>query len=92
MDEIINCIIQLEAMKNYLMESASTMEKHTNDLHQTLNAYKEQGFPSDIANNYERAHLDQTRSSAEAVAMRIRTFHCSYIDGVIEDLKRALAR
>ena len=89
---LVTQINQLEAMKNYLMESSNLMEKHAKDLHDALISYKAQGFPPDIADKYERAHLDQTRSSVEAIAMRINMYHCNYIDGVIQDLMRALGR
>ena len=86
--ELVVQINQLEAMKNYLMESAALMEKYAKDLHDTLISYKTQGFTPDIADKYEKAHLNQARMTVEAIAMRIKTFHCLYIDGVIEDLKR----
>ena len=90
--ELVISINQLEAMKNYLIESARLMEQHVKDLQNALESYKAQGFPPDIADNYERAHLDQTRCTVEAIANRINTLHCNYIDGVIDDLKRALGR
>ena len=88
---IIYQINQLESMKNYLIESAKLMEQHTKNLHDSLESYKAQGFPSDIADKYERAHLDQVRCTVEALANRINTLHQIYLDGVKDDLTNALS-
>jgi hypothetical protein len=85
-------IQKLEEMKSYLGDFCMLMNDHTEELRSNLHNYKAQGFPKEIADTYEQRHYAPARLTVEQMITRIHTLHYSYIDGVIEDLKRAISR
>jgi hypothetical protein len=85
-------IQKLQDMKSDLNEFAIIMNNHMEELRQNLYNYKAQGFPREISDKYEQRHYAPARMTVEQMISRIYTLHYNYIDGVIEDLTRALNR
>lgn len=85
-------IAKLNEMKDYLREFSQMMRDHMEELRNELYMNKAQGFPAEISDRYEQRHYAPARQTIEQMTQRIYTLHYNYIDGVIEDLTRALNR
>jgi len=85
-------IQKLQDMKSDLNDFSVLMNDHMEELRGNLYTYKSQGFPTEISDRYEQRHYAPARATVEQMIRRIYSLHYSYIDGVIEDLTRALNR
>jgi hypothetical protein len=85
-------IQKLQDMKSDLNDFCMLMNNHLEELRGNLYAYKAEGFPKEISDKYEQRHYAPARQTVEQMINRIYTLHYNYIDGVIEDLTRALNR
>ncbi|MDR2286621.1 MAG: hypothetical protein LBE04_03985 [Prevotellaceae bacterium] len=85
-------IQKLEEMKSFLGEFCMLMNDQMEELRNNLHNYRAQGFPTEISDKYEERHYAPARSTVEQMITRIHTLHYNYIDGVIEDLTRAINR
>jgi len=85
-------IQKLQDMKSDLNDFCVVMNDHMEDLRGNLYAYKAAGFPKEISDKYELRYYAPARATVEQMINRIYTLHYNYIDGVIDDLTRALNR
>ena len=85
-------IQKLQEMESYLGEFCVAMNQYINDLLNDLHSYKAAGFPSEVANKYESYYYAPTRNEVQEMITRIQTYHCQYIESVIEVLDRARNR
>lgn len=89
---LVTQIHKVEQMKKDLTDYCSMMKSYMDEVHNTLQSLKAQGFTKEKCEDYETLYLQPAKKTVTEVINRITTQHYRYLDDVKVGLQKALNR